>query len=204
MENCKKCGNEFYPQKGLKSYCSLSCRNSRERSVETKEKIGHGVRNSEKFQKSIFTKTKFIDYKKIGEKLKKNADDKILSSDFEKLSFGRLRKRIILEQDGKCNHCGINKWNNKDITLELEHIDGNHSNNKRENLEAICPNCHSQTNTWRGKNKNNNRNKISDEQIVKSYLITENIRQTLIDVGLSPKGGNYKRVYGIIRKYDLK
>jgi len=203
MENCKKCSNEFIPQKGLKSYCSLACRNSRERSEETKQKISKGVSNSEKFIKSITEKTRFIDYKKIGKKLKQVADNKILEADYETLSFDRLRKRIILEQSGKCNHCGIDMWNGKTITLELEHKDGNHFNNIRENLEAICPNCHSQTDTWRGKNKGNNKHKISDDEIVKAYLKTNNIRQTLLDVGLAAKGGNYKRVYGIIKKFEL-
>ena len=203
MEKCKKCGNEFIPQKGLISYCSLACRNSRERSDETKRNIAEGMLKSEKFLKSLENKNRLIDYKKIAEKVKETWNVKLLSDEFETLSFGRLRKRIILEQGGKCNHCGIDKWNNKPITLELEHIDGNHSNNNRENLEAICPNCHSQTDTWRGKNKTNKRHKISDDEIVKAYIKTNSIRQTLLEVGLAAKGGNYKRVHGIVKKYEL-
>jgi uncharacterized protein YggL (DUF469 family) len=203
MEKCKKCGNEFIPQKGLISYCSLACRNSRERSDETKRNIAEGMLKSEKFLKSLENKNRLIDYKKIAEKVKQTWNVKLLSDEFQTLSFGRLRKRIILEQDGKCNHCGIDKWNNKPITLELEHIDGNHSNNNRENLEAICPNCHSQTDTWRGKNKTNKRHKIGDDEIVKAYIKTNNIRQTLLEVGLAAKGGNYKRVHGIVKKYEL-
>ena len=203
MEKCKKCGNEFIPQKGLISYCSLACRNSRERNDETKRNIAEGMLKSEKFLKSLENKNRLIDYKKIAEKVKETWNVKLLSDEFQTLSFGRLRKRIILEQGGKCNHCGIDKWNNKPITLELEHIDGNHSNNNRENLEAICPNCHSQTDTWRGKNKTNKRHKISDDEIVKAYIKTNSIRQTLLEVGLAAKGGNYKRVHGIVKKYEL-
>lgn len=203
MEKCKKCGKEFKPQKGLKSYCSLACRNSRNHTSETKSKISKSILSSDKFWQSVENNKKWIDYKALGKKLKEIADDKILEADYETLSFGRLKKRIVLEQSGKCNHCGIDKWNGKDITLELEHKDGNHSNNNRENLEAICPNCHSQTDTWRGKNKQNNKHKISDGEIVKSYLKTNNIRQTLLEVGLAAKGGNYKRVHGIIKKYNL-
>jgi len=203
MEKCKKCGNEFIPQKGLISYCSLACRNSRERSDETKRNIAEGMLKSEKFLKSLENKNRLIDYKKIAEKVKQTWNTKLLSDEFQTLSFGRLRKRIILEQGGKCNHCGIDKWNNKPITLELEHIDGNHSNNNRENLEAICPNCHSQTDTWRGRNKQDKRSKISDDEIVKAYIKTNSIRQTLLEVGLAAKGGNYKRVHGIVRKYEL-
>ena len=70
-------------------------------------------------------------------------------------------------------------------------------------MKAICPNCHSQTLTWRGRNKQNNRKKISNDDIVKSYLKSKNIRQTLIDVGLSAKGGNYKRLHQIIKNFEL-
>jgi 5-methylcytosine-specific restriction endonuclease McrA len=203
MEKCKKCGNEFIPQKGLISYCSLACRNSRERSDETKRNIAEGMLKSEKFLKSLENKNRLIDYKKIAEKVKETWNKKLLDDDYDTLSFGRLRRRIILEQNGKCNHCGIDKWNDKPIVLELEHIDGNHSNNERENLEAICPNCHSQTDTWRGKNKTNKRTRISDDEIVKAYIKTNSIRQTLLEVGLAAKGGNYKRVHGIVRKYEL-
>jgi hypothetical protein len=204
MEKCKKCGNEFEPQKGLISFCSLSCRNSRERTEEIKNKISESIKKSEKFKQSQIDKVKFTDYKKIAEKSKETWNKRILDADFETLSFERLRKRIKLEQNNKCNFCGIDSWNGKPITLELEHKDGNHHNNERDNLECLCPNCHSQTDTWRGKNKTNKRKKISDDDIVKTYLKNKNIRQTLIELGMSAKGGNYKRVNQLIKKYDIK
>lgn len=203
MKKCKKCGSEFEPQKGLISFCSLSCRNSRERTEEIKNKISNSIKKSEKYKQAQIDKIKFINYKKIAEKSKETWNKKILDADFETLSFDRLKKRIKLEQNNKCNECGIDSWNGKPITLELEHKDGNHHNNKRENLECLCPNCHSQTDTWRGKNKTNKRKKITDDEIVKTYIKNKNIRQTLIEVGLSAKGGNYKRLHQLIKKYDL-
>ena len=83
------------------------------------------------------------------------------------MSFERLRKRVILEQKNKCKCCGIDKWNNEPITLELEHIDGNHHNNERNNLKAICPNCHSQTSTFGNAGKGNRYKKITKRD---SYL----------------------------------
>lgn len=54
----------------------------------------------------------------------------------------------------KCAMCGNDgHWLNKIISLELDHIDGNNSNNLIDNLRYLCPNCHATTLTYRGKNK---------------------------------------------------
>jgi hypothetical protein len=77
----------------------------------------------------------------------------LMESDFADLAIGSKRIKVILEQEGKCNHCGISEWMGRPITFELEHKDGNRENNNRGNLEALCPNCHSLTDTWRGKKR---------------------------------------------------
>jgi len=93
----------------------------------------------------------------------------------------------------KCETCGINTWNDKSLTLELEHKDGNSFNNQLDNLTYLCPNCHSQTETFRGKNINTGKKKVSDEDLLTALNEYNNIRQALIAVGLSPRGGNYTR-----------
>lgn len=204
MKICKKCQKEFTPQKGLLNFCSLSCRNSREQTDEIRIKKSQSAKNSDKVKMANLIRIYKLNFSEIGKKISKTANDKILNEDFSKLSFERLKKRIVLEQDHKCNKCGIDSWNGRPITLELEHKDGNNQNNIRENLECLCPNCHSQTDTWRGKNKKDKKLRISDEKIIKSILETKNIRQTLLSVGLSPKGGNYKRVHELVKKYSLE
>ena len=52
-----------------------------------------------------------------------------------------------------CEECGISEWMNKPISMELHHKDGNHNNNNLDNLEILCPNCHSQTDTFRSKKR---------------------------------------------------
>ena len=60
---------------------------------------------------------------------------------------------FLAQQSGyKCAICGINEWNNCSINLECDHIDGDHKNNHYNNLRLICPNCHSQTSTYKNKN----------------------------------------------------
>ena len=66
-------------------------------------------------------------------------------------------KRYLAEQKEGCWSCGVTEWNNKPLVLELEHIDGNSENNTEENLSLLCPNCHSQTDTYKGKNTGNGR-----------------------------------------------
>ncbi|MDP3973896.1 MAG: HNH endonuclease [Candidatus Daviesbacteria bacterium] len=65
-------------------------------------------------------------------------------------------RRALLESgvEYECLICGINKWKDIKLNLEIDHIDGNSEDNRIENLRFLCPNCHSQTNTfgYRGKN----------------------------------------------------
>ena len=70
-----------------------------------------------------------------------------------------IRKYIYESQDYKCAICNCdNEWNGKELKFVLDHIDGDASNNKQENLRLICPNCDSQLDTYKSKNKNSARN----------------------------------------------
>ena len=66
-----------------------------------------------------------------------------------------IRKRIIKENLIKyaCNECGLNEWKGQKLALHLDHIDGDRWNHRLENLRFLCPNCHSLTETYTGKNK---------------------------------------------------
>lgn len=62
---------------------------------------------------------------------------------------------ILIEQNNKCDICGLeNIWNNKALVFILDHIDGDASHNTRDNLRLVCPNCDSQLETYKSKNKN--------------------------------------------------
>lgn len=127
--------------------------------------------------------------------------DNLKSKPFEEWGYKLRRDTVLKEQSYKCLHCEINNWQGKVINLEIDHIDGDHRNNKRENLRGLCPNCHSQTETFRGKNINNGKEKISEEQIVNLLTKGISVRQILLQNGLAAKGGNYERVKRIKEKY---
>jgi hypothetical protein len=66
----------------------------------------------------------------------------------------RLFKNKLLED--KCSNCGIVDWRGEKLSLHLDHVNGVNNDNRIENLRILCPNCHSQTHTYAGKNKNKN------------------------------------------------
>ena len=71
----------------------------------------------------------------------------------EMKSRGAIRRKVLEEQNYKCNRCGLDEWQGHTLVLELEHKDGVRNNNERSNLECLCPNCHSLTYTWRGRSR---------------------------------------------------
>lgn len=64
-----------------------------------------------------------------------------------------VKEWYLLENEYKCSNCSISEWNKAHLVLELEHINGDRRDNRIENLTILCPNCHSQTRTFR-KRKN--------------------------------------------------
>ena len=82
--------------------------------------------------------------------------NEILEGKHPQFQSNKLRVRLLKEgiKDYKCECCSNTIWNGKPIPLELNHIDGNCHNHILSNLEIICPNCHSQTSTFRGRNIN--------------------------------------------------
>lgn len=76
----------------------------------------------------------------------------ILEGKYPKYVTNLLKRRLFDAniKQRKCEKCGQEEmWCNEKIVLELDHIDGNRTNHKLENLRILCPNCHSQTPTFR-------------------------------------------------------
>lgn len=189
MKQCPKCGTE-HNKSG--TFCSRSCANSRVFSDDAKHKKSIALKGKKLGSRGGLSKEAFD--AKV-EKYKKVVEERLLTLPFDSLGIDRKRRRVLEEQKYCCARCGLFEWMGKKLTLELEHKDGNNQNNVRENLEGLCPNCHSLTETWRGRNKpaKNGVNKVSDELLRQCLNETESIRQGLLKAGIAAKGGNYVR-----------
>ena len=81
--------------------------------------------------------------------------DEILIENSTYANLSRLKIRLVNEGrlEYKCACCGISTWLNKPLSLHLDHINGINNDHRIENLRFLCPNCHSQTETYAGRNK---------------------------------------------------
>ena len=64
------------------------------------------------------------------------------------------RRGVCIQRDGdRCSECGLDpEWNGLSLVLQVDHIDGDNRNNEHSNWRLLCPNCHSQTPTFAGRN----------------------------------------------------
>ena len=118
----------------------------------------------------------------------------------QKVLRGYIERHKVIPY--KCEVCGCDgHWQNGIISLELDHIDGDNTNNEISNLHYLCPNCHALTKTYRGKNKNiQSKVTVTDTQLLLALKSSPNIRQALIKVGLAPMGANYSRAKKILEE----
>ena len=87
--------------------------------------------------------------------LRKFQTEDILKGKCPEMLRKDVKKRMVSEGhlENKCYECGITDWNSKPLVCHLEHINGISNDHRLENLTMLCPNCHSQTSTYAGKNR---------------------------------------------------
>jgi len=130
--------------------------------------------------------------------------DKILKGEFPFYPTNNLRKRLLKVgiKENKCEECNLIDWKNKDIVCQLDHIDGNSTNHKLENLRMLCPNCHSQTLTYSGRNKKN-KEKYTKDDFIKSVNNSKNYEEVKRKLNLSSTGNNNDTIRKLMEKYEL-
>jgi len=185
MKQCPKCLNT-HSKPGV--YCCRTCANSR---------IFSEVSKKLKSIKSITAFGRLADEdlklrsSKITETAKETKKLKLEKHDFDSLSVILKRERILIEQNYICNLCQQTLiWNGKPLKFHLDHISGNRKDETRNNLQMICPNCHSQTDTYGGKNGV----KVTNKEIEDALATSENNHHVCAKVGLNPSAHAYNRI----------
>lgn len=84
-----------------------------------------------------------------------------------------LKLRLIDEgyKDQRCEECGLDRWRGEAMPLALHHVNGDGSDNRLENLQVLCPNCHAQTDTFGGKNWRRRRLAAARDALEKGELV---------------------------------
>ena len=121
-----------------------------------------------------------------------------------KIKSGNALSAIVALRGHKCENCGLTEWLGSPIPLEVHHLDGKELNSELSNLILLCPNCHALTDNYRGRNINNTTPNKTEEEFVDALKNSSSIRQALISLGLTPKGGNYVRANELIQKYQIE
>lgn len=124
-----------------------------------------------------------------------------------KATKGILVYWLKQEREWKCECCGLAEWQGKRLPLEVHHINGDRTDQRRENLQILCPNCHSITENWRAGNKgiisNKGKNKVSDKELLEAVHSEPSIAKALQKVGLAD-GANRYRVRKLLADEYLK
>lgn len=135
-----------------KKFCSSSCAASYNNKItKTKNRKSICKNCGKEFVPSYSSTGKFCSSKCSNEYRFKEKDKKYLKGQIHDMHT--LKNHFLFHNPNKCAICGLSKWQDKDITLVLDHIDGNPENDNPSNLRLICPNCDSQLSTFKGRNR---------------------------------------------------
>ena len=175
-KECKECKNKFVAKSKIQKFCSRNCStrfNNRGVRRHGTGPLKYNCLNCGKekvaFKNKAHHKMKFCDVKCQNDYKHKRYIQKWLNEEengskgLDGVS-GHIRRYLFEKHNSKCVECGwsvVNQYTGL-IPLHIEHIDGNHKNNRPDNLKLLCPNCHSLTSTFGSRNKGNGRQSLRE------------------------------------------
>lgn len=147
---CDRCKTPTYIRPSLlkkqeKSFCGIECYSAYR--IET-SKNNHTCPNCKNVFYSRYYNAKFCSRRCSNESRKGMFYDGLKTGC--KIASQAIQREYLAEKNGnKCSICNIPPvWNDKFLVLQIDHIDGDRKNNTYDNLRLLCPNCHTQTETW--------------------------------------------------------
>lgn len=191
MKQCPKCPN-LHDKPGV--YCCRSCANGKkwtqaDKDLKSRSALAYVATLSEDKKKLMTTSAVLAVIEKAAAALS--------YGEFGTLSVSHKRERILSEQNNICNLCPQTLvWNGKPLKFQLDHVSGDRKDETRLNLQMLCPNCHSQTDTYGGKNGV----KVTNKQIEDALATSENNNHVCAKVGLNPSAHAYERINKIRNK----
>lgn len=177
---CQECGKEFKTSDRRRKYCSVTCGTSI-RNKKSPNRLGTGknkitvtdeefaeivkdVRSIAGLLKRLNLKPWGANYYSMKKKLQLLeldtshwtgqgwSRDQQLKDWSQYNRAAQMKPHLVKIRGHKCESCNLDEWLDKPITLEIHHIDGDRTNNNPDNLQLLCPNCHSYTDNWKSRN----------------------------------------------------
>lgn len=164
IKYCKNCGKKIISNNKRKLFCSQSCAatyNNSKRSLNKENEKRKCLCCGNEIRKyaTKYCSNECQQIYQYNEWIKKWKNGEINGTKGRYEVSSHIRRYFFEKYDCKCQKCGwgeVNKISNS-VPLQIHHIDGNCLNNNEENLELLCPNCHSLTDTYGNLNKKSKR-----------------------------------------------
>lgn len=161
---CEFCKVEMNGEYGSGRFCNSKCArafSTKEKRSEINKIVSHKLKGRSNNHSGCFKKgederrRKFCetDWLRAVEVNQKRREDLYQNLEWDDLPIAEKRRRVLTEQDNKCDKCKLADWCGEPLLIEIHHVDGNNQNNQRKNLQGLCCNCHCQTPNYKNKKR---------------------------------------------------